>query len=131
MLIITTKNVDNQYMKFFFIFWRPGDYLSRKPVTGSAIAAPITDKELGMKQKKDYIQAELDFTVSIIATMRPQATEPEEAVTGAIILEKDACNTVMEIIKPECFYVQERQLVLHPGAMPIKSTPEVDMQKSK
>ncbi len=34
----------------------------------------------------------------------PQVTEFEEAVLGALMLEKDAVHTVIDILKPECFY---------------------------
>jgi len=34
----------------------------------------------------------------------PQAVDFEEAVLGAIMLEKDAIHDVIEILKPECFY---------------------------
>ena len=35
--------------------------------------------------------------------MQPQARELEEAVLGALMLEKDAYSIVSEILKPECF----------------------------
>ena len=41
----------------------------------------------------------------------PQAKELEEAVLGAIMLEKSAFDTVTEIVKPECFYVEANQLI--------------------
>lgn len=41
----------------------------------------------------------------------PQAKELEAAVLGAIMLEKDAFDTVAEILKPECFYVEAHQRV--------------------
>ncbi len=34
----------------------------------------------------------------------PQAVDMEEAVLGAVMLEKDAIYEVIEILKPECFY---------------------------
>ncbi len=34
----------------------------------------------------------------------PQAPELEEAVLGAIMIEKDAYSLISEILKPECFY---------------------------
>ena len=34
----------------------------------------------------------------------PQAVDMEEAVLGALMLEKDAIYEVIEILKPECFY---------------------------
>src|SRR5215469_4401807 len=34
----------------------------------------------------------------------PQAVDIEEAVLGAVMLEKDAIYDVIEILKPDCFY---------------------------
>ena len=42
--------------------------------------------------------------VADMGRMQPQARELEEAVLGAIMLEKDAYSIVSEILKPECFY---------------------------
>ncbi len=36
--------------------------------------------------------------------LQPQATELEEAVLGAMMLEKEALSTVIDILKPEAFY---------------------------
>ena len=41
----------------------------------------------------------------------PQALDLEEAVLGAIMLEKDAILTVLDILKPECFYVESNQKI--------------------
>src|SRR5437762_5494766 len=41
----------------------------------------------------------------------PQAKDLEEAVLGAIMLEKNAFDTVAEILKPECFYVDGHQRI--------------------
>jgi len=41
----------------------------------------------------------------------PQAKDLEEAVLGAIMLEKSAFDTVVEILKPECFYVDAHQRI--------------------
>jgi replicative DNA helicase len=41
----------------------------------------------------------------------PQAIELEEAVLGAIMLEKDAIIEVIEILKPESFYREENQKI--------------------
>lgn len=41
----------------------------------------------------------------------PQAKELEEAVLGAIMLEKAAFDNVIEILKPECFYVESHQRI--------------------
>lgn len=41
----------------------------------------------------------------------PNATELEEAVLGALMLESDALNDVVEILKPESFYKIEHQKI--------------------
>jgi len=41
----------------------------------------------------------------------PQAVELEEAVLGAIMLEKDAIIAVQEILKPDCFYKETHRLI--------------------
>lgn len=41
----------------------------------------------------------------------PQAVELEEAVLGALMLEKDSIITVQEFISPEAFYTEEHRLI--------------------
>jgi replicative DNA helicase len=41
----------------------------------------------------------------------PQALDLEEAVLGAIMLEKDAILSVLDILKPECFYQETHQKI--------------------
>ena len=43
--------------------------------------------------------------------LQPQARELEEAVLGALMLEKDAFSVVSELLKPECFYERGHQLI--------------------
>lgn len=43
--------------------------------------------------------------------MQPQARELEEAVLGALMLEKDAYSMISEILKPECFYEKSHELI--------------------
>ena len=46
-----------------------------------------------------------------IGKLPPQATELEEAVLGAVMLDKDAISTVAEILKPQSFYVEANKSV--------------------
>lgn len=41
----------------------------------------------------------------------PQATELEETILGAMMLEKDACAEVIEILRPEVFYKESHQVI--------------------
>lgn len=41
----------------------------------------------------------------------PQALELEEAVLGALMIEKDALNSVIDILKPDSFYKEAHQKI--------------------
>jgi replicative DNA helicase len=43
--------------------------------------------------------------------LQPQARELEEAVLGALMLEKDAYSVISEILKPECFYDRVHEMI--------------------
>ena len=45
-----------------------------------------------------------DKPVDEYGHLQPQAPELEEAVLGALMIEKDAYSLVSEILKPESFY---------------------------
>ena len=47
----------------------------------------------------------------VFGKIPPQAKDLEEAILGAIMLEKSAFDTVIEILKPECFYVEAHQKI--------------------
>ena len=49
--------------------------------------------------------------VSDVGRLQPQAKEIEEAVLGALMLEKDAYYMVSEILKPESFYEKAHKLI--------------------
>src|SRR3954467_2295652 len=52
-----------------------------------------------------------DLSTMIYGKVPPQAKDLEEAVLGAIMLEKGAFDAVIEILKPECFYVDSHQRI--------------------
>ena len=43
--------------------------------------------------------------------MQPRDKDLEEAVLGALMLEKDAYSTVCDLLKPESFYEPSNQLI--------------------
>src|ERR1700678_4661728 len=53
----------------------------------------------------------VDLSTMVYGKVPPQAKELEEAVLGAIMLESGAFDTVVEILKPECFYVEGHQRI--------------------
>ena len=48
---------------------------------------------------------------SELGKMPPQARDIEEAILGALMLEKDALSAVIDILQPEIFYVPANQLI--------------------
>jgi replicative DNA helicase len=60
--------------------------------------------------KKDYNKT-TPFPVDISGKIPPQAIDLEEAVLGALMLEKDAILMVIDILKPESFYKDVHQKI--------------------
>lgn len=66
----------------------------------------------------------LDLGTMVFGKVPPQAKDLEEAILGAIMLEKSAFDTVVEILKPECFYVESHQRIFTAmQGLAIKSLP--------
>src|SRR3982750_815707 len=63
------------------------------------------------KDRKKGRKVSPELTTMVYGKVPPQAKELEEAVLGAIMLEKSAFDTVIEILKPECFYVDAPQRI--------------------
>ncbi|MBI1782524.1 MAG: replicative DNA helicase, partial [Sphingobacteriales bacterium] len=66
---------------------------------------------LNKDRSKTRRKSALDLSTMVYGKVPPQAKELEEAVLGAIMLEKSAFDTVIEILKPECFYVEAHQRI--------------------
>lgn len=64
---------------------------------------PITTRKTNKRLGAD------DYTPA--GKIPPQATDLEEAVLGAMMLEKNAYTSVLEILKPEAFYRPEHQTI--------------------
>ncbi len=56
---------------------------------------------------KDFVK---DVSLEL-GKMPPQALELEEAVLGAIMLEKDAVISILDVLKPESFYKEQNQII--------------------
>ncbi|HYC39450.1 MAG TPA: replicative DNA helicase [Chitinophagaceae bacterium] len=63
------------------------------------------------KDRKLRRKPTLDLSTMVYGKVPPQAKDLEEAVLGAVMLEKTAFDTVVEILKPECFYVEAHQRI--------------------
>ena len=63
------------------------------------------------KDRKIRRKTSVDLSTMVYGKVPPQAKDLEEAVLGAVMLEKGAFDTVVEILKPECFYVDAHQRI--------------------
>ena len=64
----------------------------------------------GRRQRQDVNANTVRDDMGRIA---PRDRELEEAVLGALMLEKDAYTTVCDLLKPECFYEPAHQKIYH------------------
>lgn len=63
------------------------------------------------RERKQRRKSSLDLGTMVYGKVPPQAKDLEEAVLGAIMLEKSAIDSIAEILKPECFYVEAHQRI--------------------
>ena len=63
------------------------------------------------KDRKQKRRTTVDLGTMVYGKIPPQAKDLEEAVLGAIMLEKNAFDAIVEILKPECFYVEAHQRI--------------------
>lgn len=65
--------------------------------------------------------------ISGLGKLPPQATDLEEAVLGALMLEKDALSAVIDILKPEVFYVDAHQKIFQAIQVLFQKSSPVDI----
>lgn len=58
----------------------------------------------------------------------PQAVDVEESVLGALMLEKDALSTVIDILKPESFYLDTHQEIYRAIVVLFNNSEPIDMR---
>lgn len=76
------------------------------------------------KDRKQRRKSSLDLGTMVYGKVPPQAKELEEAVLGAIMLERNAFDTIVELLKPECFYVESHQRIFNAmKSLALKSQP--------
>ncbi|MFM9908720.1 MAG: replicative DNA helicase [Chitinophagaceae bacterium] len=66
---------------------------------------------LNKDRNKTRRKSSSDLSTMVYGKVPPQAKDLEEAVLGAIMLEKSAFDAVVEILKPECFYTDGHQRI--------------------
>ncbi len=89
------------------------------------------------KDRRKGRKPAIDLSTMVYGKLPPQARELEEAVLGAIMLEKGAFDAIIETLKPECFYVDAHQIIfkafqgLSNKNMPIDMLTVVEELKTK
>ena len=73
----------------------PNDTTTRRPFGDTAKRNLMTPEQIFASQGR----------------IPPQATDLEEVVLGALMLEKDAVNEVIDILSPEAFYLDKHQKI--------------------
>lgn len=63
------------------------------------------------RDRRTRRKATPEFNGLSYAKIPPQSRELEEAVLGAVMLERGAFDIVINILKPECFYVESHQII--------------------
>ncbi|MCX2574219.1 replicative DNA helicase [Pedobacter sandarakinus] len=85
------------------------------------------DNGQGGKNSLTARKARLNTTVSSMGKLPPQALDLEEAVLGALMLEKDALSAVIDILKPEVFYQEAHQKIFEAIHMLFEKSKPVDI----
>ena len=78
---------------------------------------------VGLKASKPFIK---DVTDNL-GKLPPQAVDLEEAVLGALMLEKDALTTVVDILRPESFYKDQNKEIYAAIQELFKNSEPIDM----
>src|SRR5919112_2231344 len=79
------------------------------------------------RDRKNRRKTPLDLSTMVYGKVPPQAKDLEEAVLGAIMLEKGAFDVVIEILKPECFYVDAHQRIFRAMQSLANKSQPIDM----
>ncbi|OFY62454.1 MAG: replicative DNA helicase [Bacteroidetes bacterium RIFCSPLOWO2_02_FULL_36_8] len=67
--------------------------------------------KLNKKQSPGIIHLPKDLEMMSLGKLPPQAIELEEAVLGAMLLEKEPLQMVIDLLKPEMFYKEAHQKI--------------------
>jgi len=86
--------------------------------------------KLNTNERRSRIQAGIGTNPTPyggLGKLPPQAIDLEEAVLGALMLEKDALSSVIDILKPEVFYKDNHQKIFYAIRHLFEKTSPVDI----
>src|SRR5215471_18885095 len=79
------------------------------------------------KDRRTRRKSSIDLSTMVYGKLPPQARDLEEAVLGAVMLEKSAFDTIVEILKPECFYTDAHQRIFRAFQSLAQQSTPIDM----
>ena len=87
-----------------------------KEADSSYLCIALNEKKFMAEQEKNKLKTNSRSKKTSVNTeetgrLQPQARELEEAILGALMLEKDAYSIISEILSPECFYDKTHELI--------------------
>ena len=85
------------------------------------------ESENKIMAKNEYKSKSVSSVESSLGKIPPQALELEEAVLGAIMIDKEAANTVFEILRPESFYSENNKKVFEAITALFKGMQPIDI----
>lgn len=62
-------------------------------------------------EKKTLQRPQSELNIQAFGKVQPQAVDLEEAVLGAMLLDKDAVTNVVDILKPDSFYLESHRAI--------------------
>lgn len=71
----------------------------------------MSDNNSDRKERKGNTRRRPNESLSALGKLPPQAIDMEEAVLGALMLEKDALTAVVDILSPSSFYKDAHGLI--------------------
>lgn len=87
---------------------------------------PIVDINTSSARKTTR-KVEDDSSIMTYGKIQPQAVPLEEAILGAIMIDKDALPVVINILKPESFYKPQNQIVYKSMLALFEKTQPIDL----
>lgn len=73
------------------------------------------------------IKSRISNSVGLVDKIQPQAIDLEEAVLGALMLEKDALSAVIDVLKPELFYDERHSKIFEAIQILFQQSKPVDI----
>jgi replicative DNA helicase len=87
----------------------------------------IIESSQGKFNKNRVKKGDISFMSNEFGKVPPQAIDMEEAVLGAMMLEKNAVNAVIDVLKPESFYKEGHQHIFRAMMTLFQATEPIDL----